>query len=170
MAITDALTRLADRQELQGKAYSDHCYRMIGAYDRGLGGAYIGVEIHAHGANTLGDISFKVMGYTADDMSDAFIINQTEIIPQADVHTGDMWQLPIIPVNKAYDKICVLFDVAGGTEQTQKDDIIYCPPVPIIGKPEEAENTYSAWIVHGFESTAPQIRATDGLYLFNKKP
>lgn len=171
MAITDALTRLADRQELKGKAYSNFAYTMTAPFDRGTSPGQVHVEIHAHGPNTLGDISFKLVGYNEDDMSDAFIIDQTDIIPQADITADSVFWLDYQITDKPYRRSCILFDVAGGVEETNKDDLVYCPPVPML-KPEtkELENTYSAWIVHGRRSNVVIPRESDTLYTFKQLP
>lgn len=167
MSLIDHLDVLSDHQTIPGKSYSQYSRMMTAPTDWGANGMKRHIKIVAHGANTLGAITFKLLGYNQPDMTDAIIIDQTKSYEQADVKKGSVFWLDIQQTGERFKYIALLYDVVGGVEDTDaRDDLQYCPIEPMLNNPEEKENTYSAYIVLDRTDNVPfEVNNQDKVFL-----
>lgn len=147
MAIIDSLDIMSDQQTITGTSYSQRAKYVGAPCDWGQSGIQKFIQVTAYGNATLGTgISFAVLGYNKPDVSDAFVITQTEQFPNAEVTEGFTKFLPIPPVGKKYSYVCVKYVVTGGAEDSEAHEENLCPSEPVLNEREQQNDTYSAFI------------------------
>lgn len=115
---------------------------------------------------------------SVSDMKDLTVIFSSGAIPAADIVEGWRCNIPISTIGKKYNYICLQFIPAGSRAASAEclDDMIepaegeegiataaddadtdtdtlLCPTAPVLEIPDPAENTFTAWITVGIDST-----------------
>lgn len=157
MARIDQLDVLSDHQTIEGTTFSDRA-KIVGvnSSDWGHGGLPRYVAICCEGAFTLGaTLEIKLLGYTEPDLTDAFVINTTGPVKQADIEQGKGWYLLVQPTGRKYKYICLKYivaDVGDDADDTHEEGESMCPTLPMLGIPEPKDNTFTSFITLAIDS------------------